>query len=70
MDSFDLLDLVVLTEPTPVHRLRKGALGTIVEILDSETFLVEFSDANGLSYAVTALKSSVLMKVYNEPILA
>lgn len=70
MDSFELLDLVVLTEPLLAQKVRKGALATIVEILNSETYLVEFSDANGLSYAITSLRSSVLMKVYHEPALA
>ena len=69
MDTFDILDVVVLTEPTPSHKLRKGELGTIVEILDDDVFLVEFADTKGVTYAMIPLKATTLMKVYYEPVL-
>jgi len=70
MDILELFDMVVLTEPVSSHNLRKGELGTIVEILDEEVFLVEFADTKGVTYAMIPLKSSSLMKVYYEPLLA
>jgi Domain of unknown function (DUF4926) len=70
MDIFEILDVVVLTEAIASHKLRKGELGTIVELLDDDTFLVEFADTKGITYAMIPLKSSSLMKVYYEPVLA
>ncbi len=65
-----ILDIVVLTGAMPTLNLRKGELGTIVEELDKDVFLVEFADTKGVTYAMPALNTSVLMKVYYEPIAA
>lgn len=70
MDSLSLLDSVVLLVDAPGDNLRKGSLGTIVELLAEETFLVEFADPNGVSYAMPILGKAQLMKVYQEPIAA
>jgi len=70
MDILELFDVVVLTEAIPSYNLRKGVLGTIVEILYEEVFLIEFADTKGVSYAIVPIKSSSLMKVYYEPLLA
>ena len=70
MDILELFDVVVLTEAIPSYNLRKGVLGTIVEILDEEVFLIEFADTKGVTYAIVPIKSSSLMKVYYEPLLA
>lgn len=40
MDILDIFDVVVLTEEISSHKLRKGELGTIVEKLDNDAFLV------------------------------
>jgi Domain of unknown function (DUF4926) len=70
MEIFEILDVVVLTEAMPSLNLRKGELGTIVEELDKDVFLVEFADTKGVTYAMPVLNTSVLMKVYYEPIAA
>ncbi len=70
MDILELFDVVVLTEAIPSYNLRKGELGTIVEILDEEVFLIEFADTKGVTYAIVPIKSASLMKVYYEPLLA
>ena len=70
MNTFEILDVVVLTENIPSLKLRKGELGTIVEILADDVFLVEFADTKGVTYAMTPLKATVLMKVYYEPVAA
>lgn len=70
VDKMKILDVVVLTEPIPSLNLRKGELGTIVEELDKDVFLVEFADSKGVTYAMPVLNTSVLMKVYYEPIAA
>jgi hypothetical protein len=68
MDTFEILDVVVLTEALPLLNLRKGELGTIVEVLDEDVFLVEFADSKGVTYAMPALNVNVLMKVFYEPV--
>ena len=70
MDILGLFDVVVLTEAIPSYNLRKGVLGTLVEILGEEVFLIEFADTKGLTYAIVPIKSASLMKVYYEPLLA
>lgn len=70
METFEILDVVVLTEPLPLLNLRKGELGTIVEVLDKDVFLVEFADTKGVTYAMPSLKAVALMKVYYEPVAA
>lgn len=66
-ENIELLDVVVLTKPVLELGLRKGELGTVVELLDQDVFLVEFADTNGATYAMQSLAASELMKVYYEP---
>jgi Domain of unknown function (DUF4926) len=68
MDKLKILDVVILTEALPYLNLRKGALGTIVEVLEKYVFLVEFADTKGVTYAMPSLKVDALMKVYYEPV--
>ena len=70
MDKLKISDVVVLTEPLLLLNLRKGELGTIVEVLDKDVFLVEFADTKGVTYAMPSLKADSLMKVYYEPVAA
>lgn len=65
--AIELLDVVVLTKPIPDLKLRKGELGTVVELLDKDIFLVEFADTSGSTYAMPVLSAADLMKVYYEP---
>ncbi len=66
-ENIELLDVVVLTEPIPKLGLRKGELGTVVELLGENVFLVEFADTNGVTYAMPTLSATELLKVYYEP---
>src|SRR6185312_11357189 len=50
--SPSLLDVVALLTDRPAERLARGQVGTVVEQLDDKTLLVEFSDDQGLAYAV------------------
>ena len=68
METFEILDVIVLTEAIPVLNLRKGELGTIVEILEKDIFLVEFADSKGTTYSMPALNANILMKVFYEPV--
>ncbi len=66
--KFHLLDVVVLTQNLPEHHLPQGAIGTIVETLKGDVFLVEFADKHGVSYAMVDLPANLLMKVVREPL--
>ncbi|QMW00480.1 DUF4926 domain-containing protein [Spirosoma foliorum] len=70
MDSLNLLDVVVLATDLPAEKLKKGSLGTIVEVFNNGDFLVEFANMNGITYALSTLSSTQLIKVYQEPIEA
>jgi hypothetical protein len=62
-----LLSVVALTEDLPERGLRRGQVGTIVEILAPDTFEVEFSDDEGQTYALLALHSNSLMVLRYQP---
>lgn len=55
-----LLDVVVLTRPLPDTRLTEGEIGTIVELLENDTVLVEFTDRLGVAYAITPIPTALL----------
>jgi hypothetical protein len=55
-----LLDVVALLSDVPAQRLARGQVGTIVEELDDESSLVEFSDDQGRAYAVAPCSRTVI----------
>lgn len=61
-----LLDVVALTKNDPAHGLCRGQVGTVVEVLDPETFEIEFSDNRGRSYALLPLRASQLMVLHHQ----
>jgi hypothetical protein len=63
-----LLDVVALTQDAPALNLRKGQVGTIVEIYEPNVFEVEFVDLQGKTYAVETLNASQLMLLYHQPV--
>ena len=64
-----LLDVVALTEDIPEHNLKRGEVGTVVEILaNGEAYEVEFSDDNGQMYKCTSFLESQLTLLQNRPI--
>lgn len=63
---FDLLDTVALIHDLPERKLRKGEVGTIVELLEPDVFEVEFSDDGGETYAELALNSDQLIILHNQ----
>jgi len=62
-----VLDVVALTEDLPEHGLRRGQVGTVVEVLAASVFEVEFSDNQGRSYAFLALRAEQLMVLHHQP---
>lgn len=65
-----LFDVVATTTAIPTARLACGQVGTIVEQLDSDHFLVEFADLGGVAYAIEAIPASALIELHHEPALA
>ena len=61
------LDVVALLADLPAQRLERGQVGTIVEQLDDETFLVEFSDDQGRAYATAPCPSRELLVLHYVP---
>lgn len=66
--SIKLLDVVALVEDLPAVGLRRGQVGTIVEVYEPEVFEVEFSDIKGRAYAIETLEANQLMPLHHEPI--
>ena len=66
-----LLDVVALTQDVPEHNLKRGEVGTVVEILaNGEAYEVEFSDDNGQMYKCLSFPASQLRVLHQEPIKA
>ncbi len=70
MNSLGLLDVVVLLMDMPDEKIRKGSLGTVVETFTNGTYLVEFTDLNGVTYAMPIIPADQLIKVHQEPVNA
>jgi Domain of unknown function (DUF4926) len=62
-----LHDVVALLSDIPERSLSRGQVGTVVELLDADTALVEFSDDDGRAYAITPVKSSRVLVLHYEP---
>lgn len=65
-----LLDVVATLEDLPDAHLSKGQVGTVVDELDTRTVLVEFSDLNGVAYAITPIPLNKLMELHHTPAMA
>lgn len=62
-DRIKLLDTVTLVADVPERNLKRGEVGTVVEVLAPDVFEVEFSDNDGRTYAELALHSDQLAPV-------
>ena len=70
-DRIKLLDVVALTQDVPEHNLKRGEVGTVVEILSNgEAYEIEFSDDNGQMYKCLSFSASQLEVFHQEPIKA
>jgi hypothetical protein len=61
-----LLDTVALVDDLPERKLKQGEVGTVVEILGSDIFEVEFSDDEGQTYAELALRADQVIALHNQ----
>ena len=62
-----VLDVVALLADLPAQRLARGQVGTVVEHLDGETLLVEFSDDQGRAYAIAPCPRTELLVLHYVP---
>lgn len=63
-NSLKLLDVVALLEDLPDYRLRRGQVGTVVEILTPDVNEVEFVDEAGQTYAQVPLRAEQLLGLH------
>jgi hypothetical protein len=59
-----LLDVVALLSDLPAQHLARGQVGTVVEQLDENTSLVEFSDEQGRAYAIAPCPVTELLALH------
>jgi hypothetical protein len=64
------LDVVVLKEDLPVHGLKRGDLGTIVEVYSPDAVEVEFVTASGQTQALVTLPPSAVRGVGDNDLIA
>jgi hypothetical protein len=60
------LDVVALAENLTEQGLPRGQVGTVVEELAEDAFLIEFSDDQGRTYAMIPLKTHQLIVLHFE----
>ncbi len=63
--TLKLLDTVALLEDLPERKLKRGEVGTVVELLAPSVYEVEFSDDDGKTYAELALRGDQLVHLHN-----
>jgi len=61
-----LLDTIALLEDLPERKLKRGEVGTVVEILAPAVYEVEFCDDEGQTYAELALRGDQLITLHNQ----
>jgi hypothetical protein len=69
MKQIPLLAVVALTEDLPGEGLTRGQIGTVVEQLDRDGehgLLVEFSDEEGQTYALAAVRPDQLLTLHRK----
>ncbi len=69
-DKIKLLDVVALTEDLPEHELKRGQVGSVVEVIAPDAYEVEFVDNDGRTYALLAIKEDNLLVLHYEPTFA
>jgi Domain of unknown function (DUF4926) len=68
--AIELLDVVAVTEDIPERGLRRGQVGTVVEVFAPDVFEIEFSDDEGRTYLLLPLRADQLMVLHYRPLQA
>lgn len=63
----ELLAVVALLDDLPAARLVAGQVGTVVELLDEATVLVEFSGDDGVAFAIEPVAKARLLVLHHAP---
>ena len=66
-DAIKLLDVVALAMDLPQHKLSRGQVGTVIEVLAPGVLEVEFSGDDGRIYASAALNTEQLILLRYHP---
>lgn len=66
--ELELLQTVALLRDWPQARLRRGHVGTVVETLGDDRYLVEFSGKDGRAFALETLPGDALLPLRYEPL--
>jgi hypothetical protein len=61
-----LLETVALTEDLPERELRAGEVGTVVEVLGTNAYEVEFCNESGETYAEFALRADQIVPLHTQ----
>ncbi len=61
-----VLDTVALLEDLPERKLKRGEVGTVVEILAPDVYGVEFCNDEGQTYAELVLRGDQLIALHNQ----
>ena len=61
-----LLDTVALVQDIPSRKLKRGEVGTVVEILAPDVYEVEFCDDEGQTYCELALRDTQIIPLHNQ----
>jgi hypothetical protein len=68
MTELELFSVVALLRDIPDQGLVRGQVGTIVEELAPQVYLVDFCDDEGHSYAIATLRSDDLIRLHHRPL--
>ncbi len=61
-----LLDTVALLENLPERKLKRGEVGTVVEVLAPDVYEVEFCDDEGQTYMELALRNDQIIALQTQ----
>ena len=62
--KYEILDVVALLKEIPEKKLKKGQVGTIVEILGKNVYEIEFCNKNGVTIASISVKKEDTLLLY------
>jgi hypothetical protein len=66
----ELLDVVVLEQDLADHGLRRGDLGTVVEVYAADAIAVEFVAASGRTQALVTLHPNDVRDVHDDDLVS
>lgn len=64
MNEIKLLDTIAILEDLPEENLKRGEVGTVVELLAPDVFEVEFADRKGRAYLILPVKREQLLVLF------